>query len=75
MVVAFIAYFQRLFTPLTQLTSLASLYSQGGAALDKINALLDEKPTIVERAGRDSRTARARSAWRASPSPTTASAR
>ena len=50
-VVAFIAYFQRLFGPLTQLTNLASLYSQGGAALDKINALLDEKPTIIERPG------------------------
>jgi ABC-type multidrug transport system fused ATPase/permease subunit len=50
-VVAFIAYFQRLFAPLTQLTNLASLYSQGGAALDKINALLDEQPAIVERPG------------------------
>jgi ATP-binding cassette subfamily B protein len=50
-VVAFIAYFQRLFSPLSQLTNLASLYSQGGAALDKINALLDEKPDIVERPG------------------------
>ena len=48
---AFIAYFQRLFGPLSQLTNLASLYSQGGAALDKINALLDEKPTITERPG------------------------
>ena len=50
--VAFIAYFQRLFAPLTQLTSLASLYSQGGAALDKINTVLDEEPTMRERPGR-----------------------
>jgi ABC-type multidrug transport system fused ATPase/permease subunit len=50
-VVAFIAYFQRLFSPLTQLTSLASLYTQGGAALDKINALLDERPAIRETPG------------------------
>jgi ATP-binding cassette subfamily B protein len=50
-VVAFIAYFQRLFAPLTQLTNLASLYSQGGAALDKINALLDEEPAIEQRPG------------------------
>ena len=50
-VVAFIAYFQRLFSPLAQLTNLAALYSQGGAALDKINALLDEQPTIRDRPG------------------------
>jgi ABC-type multidrug transport system fused ATPase/permease subunit len=50
-VVAFIAYFQRLFAPLAQLRSLASFYSQGGAALDKINALLAEQPTIRERPG------------------------
>ena len=51
-VVAIIAYFQRLFGPLTQLTNLASLYSQGGAALDKINALLDEKPRSWRTPGR-----------------------
>jgi ABC-type multidrug transport system fused ATPase/permease subunit len=45
-VVGFIAYFQRLFAPLAQLRALAALYTQGGAALDKINALLDERPTI-----------------------------
>jgi ABC-type multidrug transport system fused ATPase/permease subunit len=50
-VVAFIAYFERLFSPLTQLSNLASLYTQGGAALDKINALLDERPAIRERPG------------------------
>ena len=50
-VVAFIAYFQRLFSPLAQLTNLAALYTQGGAALDKINALLDEEPTIRDRPG------------------------
>jgi ABC-type multidrug transport system fused ATPase/permease subunit len=50
-VVAFIAYFQRLFAPLAQLRSLASFYTQGGAALDKINALLAEEPTIRERPG------------------------
>jgi ABC-type multidrug transport system fused ATPase/permease subunit len=50
-VVAFIAYFQRLFSPLAQLTNLAALYTQGGAALDKINALLDEQPTIRDRPG------------------------
>jgi ABC-type multidrug transport system fused ATPase/permease subunit len=47
-VVAFISYFQRLFAPLGQLRSLASFYTQGGAALDKINALLDERPAIAE---------------------------
>ena len=50
-VVAFIAYFQRLFSPLAQLTNLAALYTQGGAALDKINALLDEEPAIRDRPG------------------------
>ncbi len=50
-VVAFIAYFQRLFSPLSQLSNLAALYTQGGAALDKINALLDEEPTIRDRPG------------------------
>ena len=50
-VVAFIAYFQRLFAPLAQLRSLASFYTQGGAALDKINALLDEQPAVRERPG------------------------
>jgi ATP-binding cassette subfamily B protein len=50
-VVAFIAYFQRLFSPLAQLTNLAALYTQGGAALDKINALLDEEPSIRDRPG------------------------
>jgi len=50
-VVAFIAYFQRLFSPLAQLTNLAALYTQGGAALDKINVLLDEKPAIHDRPG------------------------
>jgi ATP-binding cassette subfamily B protein len=50
-VVAFIAYFQRLFAPLAQTRSLAPLYTQGGAALDKINALLDERPAIRERTG------------------------
>ena len=50
-VVAFIAYFQRLFSPLAQLTNLAALYTQGGAALDKINALLDEEPAIQDRPG------------------------
>jgi ATP-binding cassette subfamily B protein len=44
--VGFIAYFQRLFAPLNQLTNLASLYTSGGAALDKINAVLDEEPTV-----------------------------
>ena len=50
-VVAFIAYFQRLFAPLAQLRSLASFYTQGGAALDKINSLLDEQPAVRERPG------------------------
>lgn len=50
-VVAFIAYFQRLFAPLSQLSNLAALYTQGGAALDKINALLDEEPAIRDRPG------------------------
>jgi ABC-type multidrug transport system fused ATPase/permease subunit len=50
-VVGFIAYFQRLFTPLAQLRALASLYTQGGAALDKINTLLDERPTIHDKPG------------------------
>ena len=50
-VVAFIAYFQRLFSPLSQLSNLAALYTQGGAALDKINALLDEEPAIRDRPG------------------------
>jgi ABC-type multidrug transport system fused ATPase/permease subunit len=50
-VVAFIAYFQRLFSPLAQLSNLAALYTQGGAALDKINALLDEEPAIRDRPG------------------------
>ena len=50
-VVAFIAYFQRLFAPLAQLRSLASFYTQGGAALDKINALLAEEPSIREGPG------------------------
>jgi ABC-type multidrug transport system fused ATPase/permease subunit len=50
-VVAFISYFQRLFAPLSQLRSLASFYTQGGAALDKINTLLDEQPSIGDRAG------------------------
>jgi ABC-type multidrug transport system fused ATPase/permease subunit len=48
-VVAFIAYFQRLFSPLYQLSNLVALYTQGGAALDKINALLDEEPVIRDR--------------------------
>ena len=48
-VVAFIAYFQRLFAPLAQMRSLASFYTQGGAALDKINALLEEQPAVRER--------------------------
>jgi ABC-type multidrug transport system fused ATPase/permease subunit len=47
-VVAFVSYFQRLFAPLSQLRSLATFYTQGGAALDKINALLDEEPLIVD---------------------------
>ena len=42
----FIAYFQRLFAPLNQLTNLASLYTSGGAALDKINTVLDEEPSV-----------------------------
>jgi ATP-binding cassette subfamily B protein len=46
--VGFIAYFQRLFAPLNQLTNLASLYTSGGAALDKINVLLDEKPALQD---------------------------
>jgi ABC-type multidrug transport system fused ATPase/permease subunit len=50
-VVGFIAYFQRLFSPLSQLSNLAALYTQGGAALDKINALLDEEPAIRDRPG------------------------
>jgi ABC-type multidrug transport system fused ATPase/permease subunit len=50
-VVAFISYFQRLFSPVYQLANLAALYTQGGAALDKINALLDEEPTIRDRPG------------------------
>ena len=50
-VVAFIAYFQRLFAPLAQMRSLASFYTQGGAALDKINALLEEQPAVRERPG------------------------
>jgi ABC-type multidrug transport system fused ATPase/permease subunit len=50
-VVGFIAYFQRLFAPLAQLRALAALYTQGGAALDKINALLDERPTIRNKPG------------------------
>jgi ATP-binding cassette subfamily B protein len=44
--VGFIAYFQRLFAPLNQLTNLASLYTSGGAALDKINTVLDEEPSV-----------------------------
>ena len=48
-VVGFIAYFQRLFAPLAQLRALAALYTQGGAALDKINTLLAERPAIRER--------------------------
>lgn len=48
-VVGFIAYFQRLFAPLAQLRSLAALYTQGGAALDKINTLLEQRPAIRER--------------------------
>jgi ABC-type multidrug transport system fused ATPase/permease subunit len=47
-VVAFISYFQRLFAPLSQLRSLAGFYTQGGAALDKINGLLDERPSIID---------------------------
>ena len=50
-VVAFISYFQRLFAPLSQLRSLATFYTQGGAALDKINALLDEQPSITDAPG------------------------
>jgi ABC-type multidrug transport system fused ATPase/permease subunit len=50
-VVAFVAYFQRLISPLAQLTNLAALYTTGGAALDKINALLDEQPAIRDRPG------------------------
>jgi ABC-type multidrug transport system fused ATPase/permease subunit len=50
-VVAFVAYFQRLLSPLAQLTNLAALYTTGGAALDKINALLDEQPAIRDRPG------------------------
>ena len=50
-VVAFIAYFQRLFAPLAQMRTLASFYTQGGAALDKINALLEEQPAVRERPG------------------------
>ena len=50
-VVAFISYFQRLFSPVYQLANLAALYTTGGAALDKINALLDEEPTIRDRPG------------------------
>jgi ABC-type multidrug transport system fused ATPase/permease subunit len=50
-VVAFVAYFQRLLSPLAQLTNLAALYTTGGAALDKINALLDEQPAIRDRSG------------------------
>jgi ABC-type multidrug transport system fused ATPase/permease subunit len=50
-VVAFVAYFQRLISPLAQLTNLAALYTTGGAALDKINALLDEQPAIQDRPG------------------------
>ena len=44
--VGFVAYFQRLFAPLNQLTNLASLYTSGGAALDKINTVLDEEPSV-----------------------------
>ena len=50
-VVAFVAYFQRLISPLAQLTNLAALYTTGGAALDKINELLDEQPAIRDRPG------------------------
>jgi ABC-type multidrug transport system fused ATPase/permease subunit len=50
-VVAFVAYFQRLISPLAQLANLAALYTTGGAALDKINALLDEEPAIRDRPG------------------------
>ena len=50
-VVAFISYFQRLFAPLAQLRSLASFYTQGGAAFDRINTLLEEQPTITDQPG------------------------
>lgn len=49
-IVAFVAALNNFFDPITQLSNLYTTYQSGMAALDKIFELLDERPSVVERA-------------------------
>ena len=50
-VFAFIAALNNFFDPIQQLSQLYTTYQSGMAALDKIFALLDEKPELVDAPG------------------------
>jgi ATP-binding cassette subfamily B protein len=50
-VAAFVLYLNNLFEPIQQLSQLYNTLQQAGAALQKLFELLDEPPSIAERAG------------------------
>jgi ATP-binding cassette, subfamily B, bacterial len=50
-VAAFVLYLNNLFEPIQQLSQLYNTLQQAGAALQKLFELLDERPSIDERAG------------------------
>jgi ATP-binding cassette subfamily B protein len=50
-VAAFVLYLQNLFEPVQQLSQLFNTLQAAGAALHKLFVLLDERPTVAERAG------------------------
>src|SRR5262245_7312477 len=50
-VAAFVLYLNNLFEPIQQLSQLYNTLQQAGAALQKLFELLDERPSIAERAG------------------------
>ncbi len=50
-VAAFVLYLQNLFEPIQHLSQLFNQLQAAGASLHKLNELLDERPTVAERAG------------------------
>ena len=57
---SFVFYLTLFFDPIQQLSQLYTTYQSGMAALDKIFELLDEKPDLVDAAGRRRAAARSR---------------